>query len=547
MVLYPPTAPILYCLLKLLALLFTVSGYNPTLYQTMKQQFIRILCDFIHAAQKERGYVYLYLRNHKDVAANLEKQFSIVDGYIKLLALLAKKKNPKIELLLNVVRHLAVKRKYMIARILGHAEALAFYTRDIIAPTIDIVQEMAVFDQSNHPARVSAFINFLHWKERVGLERALGGDLLNLDWSDAIDFKSRMEHIISEQQAYERMFLTLADNQARKAIEDLEIGNNIFQKIQNINHGFSKRSVERTVQSITPQEWFDLFSAKMDLLHEVGKMIVDNLAADKDIKPTAKLVSDMPKEAVMEKGVRAYRDTIQALPLFCGLDEGKLQDILKYARVISHHKGTIVFMQGEQASRFYIVLEGWVKLFKGNVSGQESVLQVLTVGETLLETTIFNNLPFPVSAQAVDNVKLLSIPASIVREQLQNNKKLAINMLSNVAGRSQALITQFEQLTLKTVPQRIGWFLLKLFLENGESTKNLKLPYDKSLIAGFLGMKPETFSRTLQQLKEQGIDINHKSVDLLDVFALCDYCDMELAAKCRRAGSGECPNPNLCK
>ena len=513
----------------------------------MKQQFISILCDFMQAAQKERGYCYLYLHNNKDVAVNLEKQFSIVDGYIKLLALLATKKNPKITLLLNTIRYLSAKRKYVIARMLKPAEVLAFYTRDIIAPVIDIVQEMVVFDPSNHPAKVSAFINFLHWKERIGLERALGAELLSLDWSNATDFKSRMEHIISEQQAYERMFLMLADNQERKAIEDLKIGNNIFQKIQNINQGFSKGTLPEAMQSITVQEWFDLFTAQMDLLHGVGKMIAKNLATNGDIKPTPKSLSETPKEALIEKGVRTYMDTIRALPLFFGLDEERLQDILKHARVISAHKGTIIFIQGEQASRFYIVLEGWVKLFKGNVSGQESILQMLTVGETLLETIIFNNLPFPVSAQAVDNVKLLSIPASVVREQLQNNKELAINMLSNVAGRSQALITQFEQLTLKTVPQRIGWFLLKLFLENGERKKNLKLPYDKSLIAGFLGMKPETFSRTLQQLKEQGIDINHKSVELLEVLALCNNCDMELATKCSRAGTKECPNPDLCK
>ncbi|MFO1242058.1 MAG: helix-turn-helix domain-containing protein [Rickettsiales bacterium] len=81
-------------------------------------------------------------------------------------------------------------------------------------------------------------------------------------------------------------------------------------------------------------------------------------------------------------------------------------------------------------------------------------------------------------------------------------------------------------------------------LENGERTKNLKLPYDKSLIAGYLGMKPETFSRTLQSLKEQGIDIDKNQVSLPDVFALCDYCDMELTEKCSRAGTKECPNPD---
>jgi CRP-like cAMP-binding protein len=236
-------------------------------------------------------------------------------------------------------------------------------------------------------------------------------------------------------------------------------------------------------------------------------------------------------------------DTIKALPLFAGLDPASLNDILKYARITNHNKGALIFMQGEQASRFYIILEGWVKLFKGNVDGQESILQVLSTGDNLLETVIFNDTPLPVNAQAVDNVKLLSIPASMIREKLKNNHALAVNMLSTVSGRSQALISQFEQLTLKTVTQRVGWFLLKLFLESGDRTKNLKLPYDKSLIAGYLGMKPETFSRTLQTLKEQGIDVERSSISLPDVFALCDFCDSDLAVQCSRHNTPECPNP----
>jgi CRP-like cAMP-binding protein len=503
------------------------------------------LCDFIHEAQKERGAVSLYLRNKESGAPEqLESQFVVVDGCITLLGSLPKKKSSRIEAFLNAVHYLPAKRKYVIARMIEPAEALTFYTREIIAPAIEIVQELAVMDATNHPAKVSAFVNFLQWKERVGLERALGTQLIDLDWSNATEFKSRLEYIVSEQQAYERMFLTLADEQGSKIVEDLKKNNTIFRKIDKINQSMAKGATPASITSITAQEWFALFTGKMNLLHEVGKTIVANLATPIEKKTAAKAAPSKLEKVTIESSVKACLPTIQALPLFAGLDEGTLQDILKYARINDYSKGAMVFMQGEQASRFYIILEGWVKLFKGNAEGQESIFQVMSVGETLLETVIFNSAPFPVSAQAVDSVKLLSIPASIVREKLQNNKELAINMLSTVAGRSNALISQFEQLTLKTVTQRVGWFLLKLFLQNGERTKNLKLPYDKSLIAGYLGMKPETFSRTLQTLKEQGIDIERNAISLPDVFALCDFCDMELAAKCSRADTEECPNPD---
>lgn len=508
------------------------------------------ICDFIHEAQKERGSVSLYLRgSNGEFSDVMESQFAIVDGAGKGLKSLPKQQSSRIEPLLNAIHYLPAKRKYVIARMLEPAEALSFYTRDIVTPAIDIVQELAVLDPANHPAKVSAFVNFLQWKERVGLERAIGTQLVDPELWASPDVKDRLEYLISEQQAYERMFLALTDEKGRKAIEALKNEHAVFKKIETLHQGLKEKTLPQLAGAISAQEWFDLFTTKMDMLHEVGKTIAANLAAPKEatkeaMVPPPQTLAVSDQGTGIETSVRAYMNTIQALPLFAGLEAGTMQEILKHARIVQHPKGAMIFMQGEQASRLYIILEGWVKLFKGNVDGQEAILQVMTVGDTLLETVIFNNSPFPVSAQAVEHVRLLSIPASIVRETLKNNKELAINMLSTVAGRSQALITQFEQLTLKTVTQRVGWFLLKLFLENGERTKNLKLPYDKSLIAGYLGMKPETFSRTLQTLKEQGIDIDKNTVSLPDVFTLCDYCDMELAARCSRHGTDACPNPD---
>lgn len=504
------------------------------------------LCDFIHEAQKERGSVSLYLHgSNGEFSDVMESQFAIVDGTAKGLTSLPKQQSSRIDPFLNAIHYLPAKRKYVIARMLEPAEALSFYTRDIVAPALEIVQELAVLEPANHPAKVSAFVNFLQWKERVGLERALGTQLVDPTISAAPDVKDRLEYLISEQQAYERMFLALSDEKGRKAIETLKSEHAVFKKIDALHRGLKEGTLSQLAGTITAREWFDLFTAKMDVLHEVGKTIAANLAAGQEADtPPERTPASIDRAGGIEASVRTYMDTIQALPLFAGLEAGTMQEILKHARIVQHPKGAMIFMQGEQASRLYIILEGWVKLFKGNVDGQEAILQVMTVGDTLLETVIFNNSPFPVSAQAVEHVRLLSIPASIVRETLKNNKELAINMLSTVAGRSQALITQFEQLTLKTVTQRVGWFLLKLFLENGERTKNLKLPYDKSLIAGYLGMKPETFSRTLQTLKEQGIDIDKNTVSLPDVFTLCDYCDMELAARCSRHGTDACPNPD---
>ncbi len=500
------------------------------------------ICDFIHHAQKERGLSILYTRNNEGrFSEELHSQFAVVDEYIKLLVDLPTNQSSHFNYILKGLQDLPIKRANILAKKLTPNNVLLFYTRKIITPAIETVQELAVTNSLNNPQKVSAFINFLHWKERVGLERAIGTQLLDLDWSNIPNLKTRLEFIVSEQQAYERMFITLADDNGKKAIEELKKNNDVFIKIDRISQNFSKEIPSNEVQSITSYEWFILFTAKMDMLYEVEKTIFSNLT--ENYSSQNKTTAVIPNLENSYNRLQIHENIIKTLPLFVGLDKTSLASILKHANLVTFNKGSTIFMQGQPASSFYIILDGWVKLFKCNIDGQESILQMMTTGDSLLDIVILNNSSFPASALAVSGVKLLSLPTTILREKLQNDKDLAINMLALVARRSQSLISQFEQLTLKTVTQRVGWFLLKLFLENGATTNNLKLPYDKSLIAGLLGMKPETFSRTLQTLKEQGINIDRDTINILDVFTLCDYCDMDLAAECKRAGTSECPYP----
>lgn len=508
---------------------------------------INTLCDFVHETQLERGLASLYLRTtNSEFAESLERQFALVDNLLEQVRTIPISRSPHFAAFDNSIQYIATKRKYIVSRQISPSDALLFYSRDIISPAIEIVQDLAIFDKENAPARVSSLINFLQWKERVGLERALGTYLVSLESNEIDELKDRLAYLIQEQHAYERMFMALADDYCRTAIEKLEKTNEIFQKIELINQSLSKGNHTQIAHEISAKEWFRLFSAKMDLLHEVGKSIARNLSrhvniAEKKPKLENKQTQNASRD-MLDKSLREKYDFIAKLPLFTGIGEAELYSLMKHARISHYSKGNLIFMQGEQATRFYIIIEGWVKLFKGDIEGHESILQVVHRGEALLESVLLKDAIFPVSAQAVENVTLLSIPSAFIREEMQNNKFLAINMLATIASRSQELISQFEQLTLKSVTQRVGWFLLKLYLDEGEKSTSLKLPYDKSLIAGYLGMKPETFSRTLQALREQGIYSEQNTINLRNALKLCDFCDVELSARCMRKGTNLCKN-----
>lgn len=49
------------------------------------------------------------------------------------------------------------------------------------------------------------------------------------------------------------------------------------------------------------------------------------------------------------------------------------------------------------------------------------------------------------------------------------------------------------------------------------------LPYDKALIAGRLGMKPESLRRAFAKLREHGVNIRQNMAEIEDLERLKDY------------------------
>lgn len=232
---------------------------------------------------------------------------------------------------------------------------------------------------------------------------------------------------------------------------------------------------------------------------------------------------------------------LRTLPLFSGIDETVLEKISASAQIRDYKKGKLLFMEREPSSRLYIVLSGWVKLFKGNTTGEETILEMLGAGQLVAESAVFLGVPFPANAQVSEDAVLLSLPAPILREEIRNNAALALNMIAGISRHTQSLIHQIEATRLKTANERVGWFLLKLLIESKHISKELHLPYDKATIASYLDMTPETFSRTLKQFKDQGFRVENDFVVVPDLRSLCSFCDADTAANCHRRDATQCP------
>lgn len=217
-------------------------------------------------------------------------------------------------------------------------------------------------------------------------------------------------------------------------------------------------------------------------------------------------------------------ETVQHAPLLCDLPDAMLQQLIEVSHVHEYPRGKLLFLRGEPAASIYLLLDGWVKVFRDTPDGEQTVIGILRTGETVAEAAIFLGQDYPASAEVVSASRLFEIPADYLLNLLRKDSDVAIKMLGTLSQRMRGLVLHIEQIQARSTQQRLGDFLLGLCtVKDGAAV--IDLPYDKSLVAARLGMKPESLSRALAKLREYGVTTNGHQVELNDVSQLKKYCD----------------------
>lgn len=216
------------------------------------------------------------------------------------------------------------------------------------------------------------------------------------------------------------------------------------------------------------------------------------------------------------------REKVSALgrvKLFEGLPGPQLVSLAEIAALRRVVAGEVVFEAGQPGTHFYAVVSGRVRVYRSAPSGKEQILHVFGAGEAFAEVPVFEGKTYPASAQALEDGVLVSIARKGFVEVLKRDPELALGVLALLSARLRSFVTQIAQLSLKEVPERLAGYLL--LLRAAQKKDDLVLDMPKGQIAAYLGTIPETLSRALKKLSEQGlIETSGGKVRLLDVEAL---------------------------
>ncbi|HEX2957684.1 MAG TPA: Crp/Fnr family transcriptional regulator [Chitinispirillaceae bacterium] len=175
-------------------------------------------------------------------------------------------------------------------------------------------------------------------------------------------------------------------------------------------------------------------------------------------------------------------------------------------------KKEVMFNEGDIGSAFYLLATGSISLHKNAPSGKDIMIKIVQPGEIFAEVILFELNFYPVTAVCVKSGTLFSIPKNQFYSLL-NDERFRNDFLSMLMRKQRYLTEKIRYLTMHDVDDRFFQFLQ----EHYTNQKKIRLSFSKKDIASAIGTTPETFSRLLNRLVNEGrITMNEKCITISD-------------------------------
>jgi len=213
-------------------------------------------------------------------------------------------------------------------------------------------------------------------------------------------------------------------------------------------------------------------------------------------------------------------DEISNASLFNGLPAEQIEELVRISLDQTFEKGQVLFSEGNKARGFYLVVSGKIKIYKLSLDGKEQILHIFGSGEIFGEVPVFAGGSYPANAEAIEPSRALFFSRISLIELIGREPNIALNLLGILSQRLRRFTHLIEDLSLKEVPGRLAAYLIYLG-ERSEGLQTLELEITKAQLASLLGTIPETLSRILTKMAQQGIiSVEGRKVRVLDYKAL---------------------------
>lgn len=174
-------------------------------------------------------------------------------------------------------------------------------------------------------------------------------------------------------------------------------------------------------------------------------------------------------------------DNLKTNSLFKYISDATLQSILKLLKVESYSPDIVIFQEHTRGDRFYLIIEGKIKISKVTKHGIETVIAVLGKDDFFGEMELLDDLPRSARTSSVDHTVIASMSLQDLDTLVKTNHIIALNMLKAIVKRlrtADATIVKELDRTVEISKQHIN--RLNLLIEATKSV-NSTLDLDRLL------------------------------------------------------------------
>lgn len=206
-------------------------------------------------------------------------------------------------------------------------------------------------------------------------------------------------------------------------------------------------------------------------------------------------------------------ENIKDRGIFSKISEKTRESLMSAGNVITLKKGEELFGERQEVKSLYIVLDGYMSLYRNSRYGEIKIIFICTDGEILNEV-VLQDEKTSICTRALSDTKLLVIHRNEMFKILEQDHNLTITIYESLAMKTRRLYHQVGNAN-GTYPleKRLAAKIWKLSRDYGVKTdEGTQIAFETTVtfLANMLGAKRETISRLISQMKKDGV-IQHEN------------------------------------
>ena len=193
---------------------------------------------------------------------------------------------------------------------------------------------------------------------------------------------------------------------------------------------------------------------------------------------------------------------------WAGLPHHAAEIVSRVKRRRSLAEGAVLFAPGDANAGLYCVCSGIIGIRMAHENGTEALIALAFPGETLGARAFLRNAPHKTTAEALSPVELCMIQRRDALRLTQRAPEVHMALVERCLAAMDAAQTELLHNAALSNQARLCRLLHRLCrLEHAEDACDvqLKLPMSRHDLAGMLGIQPESLSRLLRRLIDDGL------------------------------------------